>query len=91
MNDKTKQLFQAAIDQTLGDLMRQPAEITAFAAERAAHLTLAAMEPGFAQAIEAEAHRVLLFAAGRAVRVGDATDARALGLIHGVLMAAAAG
>lgn len=89
MNDKTKQLFQAALDATLGDLQRQPADIAAFAAERAAHLTLASSEPGFAMAIEAEAHRVWLFAAGRAVRVGDAADARAIGLIHGVLLAAA--
>lgn len=91
MNTNVKQQFAEALSATGIDLQRAPAEIAEKAAESAARLTLAANELGFAEAVEAESQRVWLFAASRAVRSADAVDARAFGLIHGFLIAAAGG
>ncbi len=79
-------LFGDALRETGIDLQAAPAEIGVFATQRAAHLALIAGEPGIEEAVIAERDRVWGFAARRAVRSGDAADARAIGLIHGVLL-----
>ncbi|MFO0451602.1 MAG: hypothetical protein ACK52I_23575, partial [Pseudomonadota bacterium] len=65
--------------------------IADYTAERGAHLTAIANEPGIAEAIEAETYRCWLFAARREVRVADAGDQRAWGLLRGLLLGLAAG
>lgn len=87
MNNLLEQNLKALI----GDLKVSGAELTAFMAQRSAHLSLASVEPGFPEALEAETDRVWLALAGRTVRTADASDARAWGLLNGFLMAAATG
>lgn len=89
MKDSIKQQFEHALAATGVQLQQTGAEVAAFAADRTAHLAAASAEPGFAQVMEDEQLRVWLFAAGRAVRAGDAADARAFGLIQGLLLGAA--
>jgi hypothetical protein len=89
MNDRIKEQFAQAISATGVQLQAAGAEVAAFAAARSAHLAAASQEPGFEQAFGDEQARVWLFAAGRAVRAGDAADARAIGLIQGLLLGAA--
>jgi hypothetical protein len=89
MNDALKEQFARAISDTGLQLQTSGAEVAAFAAARSAHLAAASQEPGFEQVFRDEQNRVWLFAAGRAVRAGDAADARAIGLIQGLLLGAA--
>lgn len=89
MNDRIKEQFASALAATGVQLQQSGAEVAAFAAARAAHVTAAALEPGLEQVVEDEQNRVWLFAAGRAVRAADAADARAVGLIQGLLLGAA--
>lgn len=89
MKDSIKEQFERALTSTGLQLQQSGAEVAAFAAARSAHLAAASAEPGFAQVLEDEQLRVWLFAAGRTVRAGDAADARAFGLIQGLLLGAA--
>jgi hypothetical protein len=73
------------------DLQQASADVALFAAQRSAHLAAAAGQAGFQEALEAEADRVWLFATGRAVRAGDASDARLWGVVAGFLISAAGG
>lgn len=78
--------FAKALRATGIELQTMAGDVGVFAAQRGAHLSAIAAEPGFHEAVEAEADRVWMFAARRAVRLGDAADARAWGLIHGFLL-----
>ncbi|MBL8756325.1 MAG: hypothetical protein JNK15_23730 [Planctomycetes bacterium] len=86
MKQQIKEQFAEALRATGIDLATSATEVATYAAERGAHLTAAAAEPGFGEALDAEQDRVWMFAARRAVRSGDAGDARAAGLIRGVLI-----
>jgi phosphosulfolactate phosphohydrolase-like enzyme len=86
MNQNLKDQFAGALNATGIDLAASADAIATFAAERAAHLATIANEPGIAEAVEAEAYRVWLFAARREVRVADAADQRAAGMIRGLLL-----
>lgn len=88
MKDAIRDQIEQALRDTGLELRASPGEVAAFAAERAFLLSMAAEqnEPGLAEAVEAAADRVWLFAAGRAVRVADAADARAWGLLRGLLL-----
>ncbi len=77
-------LLQALKDQGL-EFRDQGRALQTFAAQRAAHLAALVGQPGFEQAVRAEADSVALEAAKHAVRAGDATDARIAGIIQGVL------
>lgn len=86
MNDAIKQQFADALHATGVQLQQSGIEVATFAAARAAHVSAAANEPGFPQLMADEQLRVWLFAAGRAVRAGDAADASAFGMIQGLLL-----
>lgn len=83
---KNSEAFEAALRQTGIELAAVPAEITNYAAQRGAHLATYGQVPGFLRAVEAEADSVWLFATRRAIKTADAADARAWGLIQGLLM-----
>ena len=83
--------FAAALEATGVDLKTSAQEVAAYAADRGAHLAAIAAEPGIAEACEAEADRVWLYGAQRAVRAADAADGRAIALIRGVLLGLAGG
>lgn len=91
MKDDIKQRFADAIGATGLQLENAASDVAVYAALRAAHVAAvaAANEPNLAQVIADEQHRVWLYAAGRAVRSGDAADAQAFGLIQGLLLGAA--
>lgn len=59
--------------------------VRAYAAERMAHLAKCVGEPGYLEAVKAEAQNVAMEAAARAIDQADATDARLLGIIQGAL------
>lgn len=86
MNDKVKEQFARELHATGVQLQASGVEVATFAATRGAHLSAAALEPGFDQVMGDEQNRVWTFAAKRAVRAGDAHDARAYGLIQGLLL-----
>lgn len=86
MNAKTTDLFQTFVHQTGVDLAAAPADVVRFADEQAAQLKLALDEPGFPVVAEAAADRLWMYAAGRAVKLGDAGDARAFDLLRGLLL-----
>ncbi|MEY5098846.1 MAG: hypothetical protein RJA36_1565 [Pseudomonadota bacterium] len=88
MNPNTTQLLEQNLKALVGDLKASGPELAAFLAQQTAHLSLASAEVGFAEALEAETDRAWLFTAGRAVRVADASDQRAWGLLMGFLLAA---
>jgi hypothetical protein len=83
---RNSEAFELALRQTGVDIAAAPGEIAAFAAARGAHLASFGQVPGFLRAVEAEADSVWMFAVRRALRTADATDARAWGLIQGLLM-----
>jgi hypothetical protein len=83
---KHSEAFELALKQTGLDLKRAPGEIAAYAAQRGAHLASLGNVPGFAQAAEAEADSVWLFSVRRSINLADAADARAWGLIQGILL-----
>lgn len=89
MKDTIKDQFAQALAATGVQLQTSAVEVATFAASRSAHLAAASAEPGFAQVMQDEQLRVWLFAANRTVRAGDAADARAFGLIQGLLLGAA--
>jgi hypothetical protein len=89
MKPNIQQQFADALSKTGVELQQAGAEVALFAAQRGAHVAAAANEPGLDQVMRDEQDRVFLFAAGRAVRSGDAADAQAWGLIHGFLIGVA--
>jgi hypothetical protein len=83
--DDVKGMLQLALRETGGDMARAPAEVAAYAAERAAHLATAAGQPGFAEAVVAERDNVVLYAAVHAAHAADRLDARLRGVVQVVL------
>lgn len=86
MKQSIKEQFVGSLTATGIDLAASADAIADYAGERGAHLAAIANEPGIAEAVEAESYRVWLFAARREVRVADAADQRAAGLIRGLLL-----
>lgn len=92
MPNTAKQLGQDLADmlvaqahQAGSDLRIDLESVRAYAAERMAHLATCVGQPGYFEAVEAEAHSVALEAAGRAIDQADASDARLVGIIQGAL------
>lgn len=86
MKTSIKEQIVSAFNATGVDLSVSAADVAAYIAERSAHLALAVDEPGFDEALEAEQNKVWMYVARRAVRAGDAADARTIGIIRGVLL-----
>lgn len=86
MNPTVRTALESALRSTGFELQASGADVVTYAAASAAKLTLATAELSFGEAVQSEADRVFMFAAKRAVRAGDATDALALGIIHGILL-----
>jgi len=63
--------------------------VKTYAFTRAKHLAAIIGEAGWFEAAEAEAHAVLLYAAGVAIDDADNFDAKLLGIVQGVLITAA--
>lgn len=91
MKPSIQQQFAAALSQTGVDLKQAGADVALFTAQCAARVAAvaAANEPGLPQVLRDEQDRAFLFATGRAVRSGDAADAQAWGLIHGLILGVA--
>ena len=82
-------ILAGAVDSLGGQLAETPAELADYMAERAEHLSLAAGEPGFAEAVQAEQDAIALRAG---LIVSDSTrvfDQHVWGLIGGALRIAA--
>lgn len=81
--------LQALISDAIDDLGLSASAsldyVAEYAAERANHLAAAVGEPGFMQAVEAEARNVSLRAAIAAVGVADETDERFVRIVQGGL------
>lgn len=88
MNTNAKQMFENYLKASGIDLQQASSDVALFAAQRAAHLASLTGQAGFQEAVEAEADRVWMFATGRAVRAGDANDARLWGIVAGFLLTA---
>ena len=71
------------------ELRTASAELADFAAERAAHLETFVGQPGFEEAVQAEADRIALRAAGEAVKQADEADTRLVSIIASALKLAA--
>lgn len=65
------------------------AELAAYAAERTAHLSLIAAEPGFSEAVKAERDNVAMKAAELLVALGDTADVAQLSVLEGAMSALA--
>ena len=84
-----QQLF-AAITETGVNLQKSAAEVAAYAAERALHLSTIVGQLGYDEAVIAERDAVALFAGVSAAVTADAADNRIVGLIQaGIAMLAA--
>ena len=83
--DDFKALLSDAIKGTLQDGKLNLQEVVDYTAKRAAHLATLASQPGFDEAVKAEVNNVAMYAGIQAVEMGDATDARILGIIEGTL------
>lgn len=81
-----KEQFVRAIGATGLQLQNSAVDVAEFATASGERLSAAANEPGFDQVFGDEQNRVWTFAAKRAVRAGDASDATAFGLIRGFLL-----
>jgi hypothetical protein len=90
MNIDFGDIIQSAANDAGVELGKAKADVTLYAQERAAHLQTIAGQPGFDEALRAEANAVIIFAANRAVDLADAQDAKVWGVIFGLLAAVAA-
>lgn len=79
-------LLEAAAAATGTELKRSAREVTLYVAGRTAHLVAIANEPGFEEALAAEADSVALYAGVHAVSNADGADARVRGIIEGALV-----
>ena len=84
-NDIGTLLLNAARE-TGVDLRRSAADVTVYVAGRTAHLATIAGQPGFHEALIAEADSVAIYAGINAVSTADDADKRLLGIIEGALM-----
>lgn len=75
--------------QTGRELKVDAANVGAYAAERAAHLSGLVSDPGFEDAVLAERDNVLIKAGIAATKRGDIVDERLVGIIQGALRTAA--
>lgn len=91
MQPSIQQQFADALSQTGVELKQFGADVALFTAQCGARVAAAAAanEPGLPQVLRDEQDRAFLFATGRAVREGDAADAKAWGLFRGFLMGVA--
>lgn len=83
-------LLEAAVEETGVALGASRAELAAYMAERAAHLSLIVHEPGFDQALMAERNNVALRAGLEMSDQARAVDQKIVGIIGGALRIAAA-
>ncbi len=82
------ELADLLIEQAKGagvDLKESLDGVRVYAAERMAHLATCVGEPGYQEAVIAEAQNVAMEAAIRAIDQAAAADARLLGIIQGAL------
>lgn len=91
MKTNIQQQFEDALTETGLQLKQAGADVAVFTAQCGARVAAAsaANEPGLPQLMRDEQDRIFLFAAGRAVRSGDAADLQAWGLFRGFLLGAA--
>jgi len=67
------------------DLLVSGSELESYAAQRMGHLKRITGQLGYEEAVEAEAHNVMLFALGRSIEAADAQDRFLVGIAHGLL------
>lgn len=84
-----KELLEAAVKETGAKLKEKPALLASYMAERAAHLSTIAHEPGFEKAVRAERNNVALRAGIEAHNSASMIDWQIIGLIQGALRVAA--
>ena len=86
---KVRDEFQSLIEETLegfkGLSLDKRQQISAYAADRADHLSRIAHEPGFAQAVEREAQNVAMRAGVEISNSVGATESMIYGVIGGAL------
>ena len=86
---RIEDVLRDALKETGQDLSSAGTELRLYAAERTAHLSLLAGQPGFSLAAQAEAQNIAMKAAQLAVVKADAIDARVVSVVQGALMALA--
>lgn len=86
MSKHIDDLFHQALKDTGVRVQATAAGVAAYAAEQASLLASCVGLPGFDEAVKAAADNVALFAGIRAAKEGDAADARARGLLTGLLL-----
>jgi hypothetical protein len=86
MSKAIDDLFHQALKETGVRVQASAAGIATFAAEQASALAGCVGLPGFDEAVKAATDNVALFAGIRAAREGDAADAKARGLVVGLLL-----
>lgn len=91
MDTDFEELLRAELRATRTDLADGADELVRYMAERAAHLTTLAGQPGFHRAVVAERNAVALKAGLDATLQAEAADARIVGVITGILMGVAKG
>jgi hypothetical protein len=67
------------------ELVRTPAAIAAYAAQRVEHLATIVGEPGYARAFEAERNNVAMYSGLKLHDLAKVGDAQALGAIAGIM------
>ena len=85
--------FDSLLRETGITLQKSTVDVVTYADQRSLHLSVIAGQPGFEEALAAEARNVAQFAGIEAAHVADAADvaahSRIFGLIFGVLAAGA--
>lgn len=88
MAAETASALTGAVGRIVGRFDVDQAELAAYVDQRQLHLAAIAGEPGYDEAVEAEAINVALFAAGQHVSRADAMDRELLGIARtGLLIA----
>jgi hypothetical protein len=89
-SDAFRDLINATTARLNVELTTSLDDVQAYAAERMNHLSLIVHEPGYDEALVAEAMNVMLVATGHTVDAADAVDRELFGFIGGGLRIAAA-
>jgi len=84
-------LLRAALRETRADISVDADELVRYTAERGAHLSTLAGQPGFQRALVAERNAIALKAGLDATLQAEAADARLVGVIQGILLGVARG
>lgn len=82
------ELAAMVIDQAKGAGVELKADldgVRAYAAERMTHLSSCVGQPGYIEAVQAEAQNVAMEAAIRAIDQADSADARLVAIVQGAL------